>query len=276
MQQPTKLNQPIVHIDNSNIYIEGGKTYPSGPNQNPVADPWWRYKVSRLRQVLCYNSGPQFDPTVELAAYTNIWLRASPWRYLVIDGVANVLVHAYNRSSWTAKEKQVDMSMGVDITEQAMEDRFAGIQSEFIIVTGDGDLCPAVEKINKNVFRAHVRSWRKTSSSAFQERYNEHGRQIINLHYLVNFKDQSGYQASNPSTKPCRWGKYCWENDCRFFHSQDDQAYFAHMRAPNICSGTSGAIKVKTVIAGTIVYFTITKLSGPALRATRRDKDMAK
>jgi uncharacterized LabA/DUF88 family protein len=155
----TKLRVHIC-IDNSNIYIQGAKIYPSGSKQNPVADLSWRYDVSRLREVLLNNSGLQFDPTVEKEVHTTLYGSVPPpsdlWEAMESQ---DVTVHKYERSQYTGKEKQVDIKMGVDITEQAIRDQYAGVQSEFIIVTGDGDLCPSVEKINKSGFRAHVWSW---------------------------------------------------------------------------------------------------------------------
>ena len=149
-----------IYIDNSNVYIEGAKTYPSGSYQNTVQDWSWRYDVSDLREVLCNKSGLQFDPTIGVV-HTNLYGSEPPpgdiWDMIKSK---NVEVHKFERSSWTGKEKQVDMKMGVDITRQATRDEFAELQSEFIVVSGDADLIPSVEAVNEAGFRVHVWAWK--------------------------------------------------------------------------------------------------------------------
>ena len=217
-----------IYIDNSNIYIQGAKTYLSGSNPNPVADPSWRYNISSLRQVLIQNSDLQFESTATKLVHTTVYGSVPPpddfWKAMASQ---DVTVHTYDRSPITGKEKQVDMKMGVDITRQATRDQITGSQSEFIIVTGDADLYPAVEAINESGFRAHVWSWANSFSSAYQAKSD------IKLYHLDSFKNNIGYQRANSSTKPCKWGKYCRENlNCQYSHSINDDEYFKQTGGP--------------------------------------------
>ncbi|KIW29933.1 uncharacterized protein PV07_05718 [Cladophialophora immunda] len=203
----TKLKVHI-YIDNSNIYIQGAKTYQPGSNQDPVSDPAWRYVVSLLRNVLCRESG--LDPTVGLDVDTFVYGSVPPPHdiWLAMEQ-QDVKVFKFDRSPVTGKEKQV--------------------RSEFIIVTGDGDLLPAVEKISEKGFRVHIWSWSSSFSSVYTSKYNESGPEgNIKLHCLDKFKDEFGYKKVRHSDKPCRYGKYCFENvNCEFSHSQEDKTFFA-------------------------------------------------
>jgi hypothetical protein len=79
----------------------------------------------------------------------------------------NINVHTYGRSPTTGKEKLVDMKMAVDMAVDAVTDSFNSIHSEYIIVTGDADLYPAVEKVKQFGYRVHVWSWSTSISNAY-------------------------------------------------------------------------------------------------------------
>ena len=180
------VKRPKVHIfiDNSNVYIQGAKIYTPGSNQDSVSDMSWRYDVAKLRDVLLNNSGLQANNIGEEDAHTTVYGSVPPpggvWEKFASK---NITVHKYDRSHHTGREKQVNLKMGVDITDRAIRDEVGGIQSEFIVVTGDADLLPAVQKINQSGFRAHVWSWSKGFSTSFRAQYNEMGQQSLYLRH---------------------------------------------------------------------------------------------
>ena len=227
--------RPRVHIyiDNSYIYIQGAKTYQPGSYQNPVADPSWRHDVNRLREVLTCNSQLQFRATTDMVHTTLYGSIPPPGHFWKVIEAREITVHTYDRSTWTGKEKQVDTKMVADITKDAIRAEVSGLQHEFIIVMGDGDIYPSVEAIVESGFRAHVLSWRSSFSNVFKDAWDMNGRQIIKIYYLDHFKDEFGYQQAQFFSKPCKWGIYCRENlNCQYSHLDDDKVYFQQTGGP--------------------------------------------
>ncbi|KAH7080949.1 hypothetical protein FB567DRAFT_116693 [Paraphoma chrysanthemicola] len=215
-----------IYIDNSNLFIQGGKTYSSDSSQAPVSDLSWRYDISLLIDVLTSYSSLDFDSSTNVAVDTDLYGSTPPptdiWAAF---GKPNIKVHTFSRSTWTGKEKQVDTRMVADMTKQAVKDEMTGVKSEFIVVTGDEDLLPAVENINESAFRAHVWSWKMSFSKAFQPQFDTNGRQVLYVYELDKYKDKITYRKTE--VRPCDWGLYCHRNvECRLFHSPEDLRYF--------------------------------------------------
>ncbi|OAL45341.1 hypothetical protein IQ07DRAFT_684273 [Pyrenochaeta sp. DS3sAY3a] len=184
-----------IYIDNSNIYIQGSKI------TEKLYDPSWRYNADSLRTVLCENSRLTFSPIIDTQTCTNVYGSVppprGPWDAMVMR---KINVHTYGRSPATGKEKMVDAKMVADITEDAMEDFYKGIQSEYIIVTGDADLRPATEKINKRGYRAHVWSWKLSFFNVYVPEVDDNGQERLSIHHLDNYRTQFEYRQkrSNP------------------------------------------------------------------------------
>ncbi|ORY18982.1 hypothetical protein BCR34DRAFT_553045 [Clohesyomyces aquaticus] len=211
-----------IYIDNSNVYIEGQKSYSSNRNDNAA----WRYDVNRLRDVLCNHSDLFVDWKSGASSQTTLYGSEPPpgdlWLALESQ---DVKVVKYVRHPFSGKEKKVDAKMVADITEQATIDQVLNVPSEFIIVTGDADIYPAVEKVIEKGFRAHVWSWRTSSSKEYQNQWDESGRQTLSVHFLDNYRDQF---ESQKVQQMCGWRKYCNKAlGCKYLHPQDDLAYFA-------------------------------------------------
>jgi len=206
-----------IYVDNSNVYIQGGKATSSGSHQAPVTDTTWRYDIGKLREVLCDNSIHSSDA---FASCTTVYGSVPPpegfWTAMESHYVN---IEKLDRSTITGKEKQVDTTMVADITEHAVEDNHKGTRSEFIIVTGDADLLPAVKRVIGRGYRVHIWSWRSSFAKAYRDLVSNNNG-LCSLYYLDNHKSQFEFH------RWCNYGKYCRDyRTCRL-HSGDDQEFF--------------------------------------------------
>ncbi|KAF2121015.1 hypothetical protein BDV96DRAFT_641652 [Lophiotrema nucula] len=157
------------------------------------------------------------------------------------------------------------MQIGVDAFEQATEGSTKS-ESEFIIVSGDADLLPAVKKITMRNFRVHIWSWKHALARAFVLSNDE----LIKTHELDPYKQHFGFYderglsggqsipitspqtnqggtgkrisrledspaspkrprhlRSLSTTRPCKWGIYCKNIlKCTFAHGLEATEYF--------------------------------------------------
>ena len=104
----------------------------------------------------------------------------------------NVKVMTFVRSTWTGREKQVDTSIGLDSALQASDDLHAGIRSEFMILSGDRDLYPAVTKIMQRGFPVHVWPWKNALASVFAHDKNE----LLQIHLLDGHLEEIGFRET--------------------------------------------------------------------------------
>ncbi len=104
----------------------------------------------------------------------------------------NVKVNTYARSTWTGKEKQVDTSISLDAVDQASDDYHAGSQSEFVIVSGDGDMHPAVLRIMKRGFPVQVWSWK----NALAKVYTREREELLQVHLLDDHLEEIGFRET--------------------------------------------------------------------------------
>lgn len=225
----SSVRQIRIYIDNSNVFIEGAKVDSPGRNKKALLDRSWRYSINRLVTVLRKNSKLSFANTDEVPISMHIY-GSTPSSNNFWDAMRSRGVEVYTspRCEASGKEKEVDISMAVDITYQVCSDRSDGIHTDFIIVTGDADILPAVNKVQINGFRAHIWSWVKSLSSRCREKRDRFPQQI-KLYHLDRFKRRFDYHGlgSKKSFKRCNWYKYCTANvHCRFTHSEDDRAFF--------------------------------------------------
>ncbi|KAL2669997.1 hypothetical protein Neosp_014876 [[Neocosmospora] mangrovei] len=94
-----------------------------------------------------------------------------------------------------AREKEVDTSLVADSVEEAVKASRRGlsnIKSEFVIVSGDRDMRPAVEKIIKYGHAVHVWSWERSLSHVFRELESKNPG-LVTVHLLddeqANFEE---------------------------------------------------------------------------------------
>jgi hypothetical protein len=128
-------------IDNSNLFIEGKKFYAKHLKLRVPQDPCFRIDIGKLCDALLrgrklnfgklYGSEPPSLDTV--------------WRKIREQGLN---VSTYQRDA-KDKEKELDNALTADATEYACNRRTEGKRGTVLIVAGDRDYCPVVEKILK-------------------------------------------------------------------------------------------------------------------------------
>jgi len=184
-----------IYIDNSNLWIQGQKTYAKSQGLVNVSwDPTWRFDVGHLKSVLTGNSSLRAnDANTDIKV--NLYGSTPPpvdtvWKAIESH---NVNVSTFARSTWDGREKQVDAQLALDSTEQAVDDYYLGNISEFIIVSGDRDLLSAVQKITKRGFAVQVWSWKDGLSNAFAQEQDK----LVTVHLLDPFLEKIGFRETN-------------------------------------------------------------------------------
>lgn len=180
-----------IYIDNSNLWIQGQKTYAEKKGLDVGWDPTWRFDIGRLKNILTRESG---IPPDEMCFDIHLYGSTPPpvdtvWKAIEFHKVA---VHTSARSTWTGREKEVDNKLGLDSVEQATEDSFRMERSEYMIVSGDRDLRPAVEKIVKRGFRVHVWSWKNSLSNVYKEMAHD----SVRVHLLDDYLEEIGFRET--------------------------------------------------------------------------------
>jgi hypothetical protein len=165
-----------IYIDNSNLWIQGQKTSATAKRLTVDLDPLWRFDVGKLKNVLMnqfmsatYQANFDVDFHVELYGSTpppvdTVWTAIQS---------NHVKVNTFSRSKWTGQEKQVDGQLIADATDRATENFFQKIDSEFVLVSGDADLLPAVRKIMGRGFPVHIWSWRNCLAREYRYEKND-------------------------------------------------------------------------------------------------------
>lgn len=183
-----------IYIDNSNLWIQGQKTYAEKQGLREPCDPTWRFDVGRVKAVLLENSAllPEHK---ELTVKVKLYGSTPPpvdtvWKAIESH---NVEVSTSARSSWTGREKEVDAKMIADSVDEASEDYHTAVGSVFMIVSGDRDLDTAVQKISQKFgFQVHVWSWKNALAGTYNQRHA--GR--VQVHQLDDYINDIGFHET--------------------------------------------------------------------------------
>ncbi|MBE3048844.1 NYN domain-containing protein [Candidatus Bathyarchaeota archaeon] len=183
-----------IYIDNSNLWIQGQKTFAEWQSHRDPLDPTWRFDVGRLKAVLLENSGllPEEE---ELLVTVKLYGSTPPpvdsvWKAIESH---NVEVNTFARSSWTGREKEVDAEIIADSVSDASDDYHDAVGSVFIIVSGDRDIARAVQKIShKYQLKVHVWSWKNALSSIYSQRQASQ----VAVHVLDNHLNDIGFHET--------------------------------------------------------------------------------
>lgn len=173
-----------VYIDNSNLWIQGQKTYAERRGLHTSWDPTWRFDVGRLKRILMDNPKLQSASSTSKVDFHLYGSTPPP-----VDSVwaaiksHDVTVRTFPRSTWTRREKQVDNGMSLHSALQAESDKNAKVRSEFMIISGDRDLHLAVEEIAARGFPVHVWSW-KNSLSRVYAKYRTKPGSLVQVYLL--------------------------------------------------------------------------------------------
>lgn len=183
-----------IYIDNSNLWIQGQKTYAESRGLREPWDPMWRFDVGSLKAVLLEKSGllpEERDYTVKVRLYSSTLLPVDTvWR--AIESY-NVQVSTFARCSWTGRRKEVDAEIIADSVDESSDDYHRAAGSVFMIVSGDRDLDRAVQKISqKHGFRVHVWSWRNAIAGIYSQRQADR----VEVHYLDDYINDIGFHET--------------------------------------------------------------------------------
>ena len=107
-KDPARPRQGTVHIyiDNSNLWIQGQKTYAEKKGLTVEWDPTWRFDVGRLKDILTRNS-PLQDREMSFNVKVHLYGSTPPPVDTVWQAIKShdVDVNTFARSTWTGREE---------------------------------------------------------------------------------------------------------------------------------------------------------------------------
>ena len=147
----------LIYLDNSNLWIEGKKV--SAVSKGMALDIWEATETRTFDNTFKLDFGHVLEianhAPVRIARFygsrppeaDSIWAAAKRvgFRLEILDRNAR------------NKEKGVDSSMVADIIQDMYE--IAEKDDVFILITGDEDYVPAIERLHKRDFEVHVLFW---------------------------------------------------------------------------------------------------------------------
>lgn len=164
----------FVYVDNSNVWIEGQRAKAtalgiSDATGQPLVDPSWRYDFGVLYEIAC--------PSVD-AIGRSLLIGSRPpandslWNLAKHHGFE---VELYDRNA-SNKEKRVDTGIVTRLISDAFEYMLPRLESggaTAVLVAGDGDYVPAVEKIRSMGIKVRVVFWTHGISRDLRELADE-------------------------------------------------------------------------------------------------------
>lgn len=188
--------QVHIFIDNSNLWLQGQKTYATRRNLKVDSDPTWRCNILGLKDVIMQQSRLHVDEDTEgTDVKINLYGSTPHPVETVLSGIESkdINVITSRRSSWTGREKEVDAKIITDIVDQAAEAYYKNIRSEFVLVSGDRDMHFPVDKVaTKYGLPVHVWSWMNGLSGA----YLQENDSLIQVYTLDDYIEEIGYCES--------------------------------------------------------------------------------
>lgn len=179
----------LLFIDDSNVWIEAQKFAVYGNPRMPKfadgdRDPRLRIDIGKLVNTLCrgrnqrksniYGSRP---PPNDL-----VWEQYEKW---------NFETKIYDRGA-NGKEKEVDNSMAVDLSGEAVELHVSAKynadakrrkdRTVFVVITGDRDLLPAVKKVLHHGFPVELWGWKLGIARDYLRERNDNG--LLSVKFL--------------------------------------------------------------------------------------------
>ena len=175
----TPLNPIWIYVDDSNIWIEAKKFASRERRFKTREDHRVRIEIGRLTDLVAdkrpvaqgflYGSEP---PPVD-----TVWekIKQKGWK-----------VDPYRRSRMTGKEKKIDTQLVADVTEKVITTPEKE-RSTIVLITGDADAIPAIEKALKyDGWSVEVYMWKHAIASDLRKLASKCERKL-SLHYLDDF-----------------------------------------------------------------------------------------
>ncbi|UZP36921.1 hypothetical protein NXS19_004737 [Fusarium pseudograminearum] len=170
-----KCRNPVhVYIDDSNIYIGGQKLYDSRDYDISKLRNLITRKIGRLNRAALLNFyGAHLDPNLQL---DDLYEK---------DEIHSIF---YCPRNGKGEEKQADTQLTADMTRCVS--RFHSIKAPcvFVVVSGDGDMVPAVREAADRGLRVHVWAWQHSLSPWFGDlqRQAAYGG-LVTIHLLDEY-----------------------------------------------------------------------------------------
>ncbi|CAF3489078.1 hypothetical protein FGSG_08118 [Fusarium graminearum PH-1] len=159
---PSSGGPVCIYIDDSNVAIRGRAMHDPQGTLTP-----WNYDIDVLANIIIQ----QFDLTaIEPFVQKSLnFYGADLHRSPQLDHLRGLgLVYGCDcPRNGHGHEKQADVALATDMTEQAKHALDFGIARDFVLVSGDSDFIPAVRKVLGYGFNVHVWAWRRSLSSEF-------------------------------------------------------------------------------------------------------------
>ena len=172
----------FLYVDNSNVWIEGMRWAAVYAGLAPdiwyaskegISDPKWRLDFGKL--LMAINGDPK-DIKRAVLFGSRPPENDSLWKSIERKGY-EVVIYDRNRSN---QEKKIDVDVATTIIEDSYE-KMKAAEDEIILVAGDSDYVPMVEKLIKRGFSVKLVFWSHAS------------RDLINA--VTEFKELNQYIA---------------------------------------------------------------------------------
>jgi hypothetical protein len=177
----------FVVIDNSNVWIEGKRVSARLQGLKVDMDNRWRLNAESL-----VNHVLEGRDAARLALFGSI----PPPVDSVWEKFAEVLeIHLSKRCTWSKKEKEVDMKIGMMLTTDAtrLDERQHHEHRSYVIVGGDRDYCPVVQQILDYGMPICIWSWRHALNHAYLGLEQSYPPERFRIMYLDEIIHKIGF-----------------------------------------------------------------------------------
>jgi hypothetical protein len=164
-----------VYVDNSNIWIEGQRVQAVRTGAAPdirtalsqrITAPW-TYDFGRLYDLLC--------PPGEYIGRSILFGSRPPENDSIWQKVrdADFEVETFDRSTFTNKEKQVDIALSTRMMEDSFTYMKAANGDIAVLAAGDGDFLPTIRSLQSRGIGVRVVSWSHAVSHQLRDAADE-------------------------------------------------------------------------------------------------------
>ena len=186
-----RMRNVWIFADNSNIWIEAMKHAAERKGFTPTLDFDHRVRIDYGVRLHPDNLAGKNRVVKEATLYGSVpppvdtfWEKVRTYKWVV---------KTYERSYVTHKEKEVDTELVADVTEVVCKTPVHE-RGTIIIISGDRDMRPAVEKALKNGFEVEMYIWK--NSTSFRESLDEYKKKYpgrVSYKYLDDIEEQATY-----------------------------------------------------------------------------------
>lgn len=171
-----------IYIDTSNLWVGGWKAHANECQITAPDNLGWQYSPSALKDILTDNCS--LWPN-EQDFHTIITLYGPTPRNQLWEAILPCSVKIKHREISEEREKKVNAQIITDFVDDAVSAFHTKIPSEFVIVSGNSSLQPAIRKMaEKCKFPIHVWSWNNSLASEYKQ-----VQRLVYLHRLDPYLD---------------------------------------------------------------------------------------